>query len=61
MTFRVLWDNGHASGLLLGVYDTEEDAEDAGKDWKAEMLSYERTDAEREQADHDYDWEVVPE
>lgn len=59
MSYRVLWDNGHASGVLPAEFDSQEDAEDHGRDWKATMVSYERTDSEREQAEHDYQWEVI--
>jgi len=61
MNYRVLWDNGHASDLLPGVYDTREAAEDAGKDWKTDMVSIESTPERREEAEEEYDWEVVEE
>lgn len=37
MKYKLVWDNGHACGELAGVYDNEQDAENAGKDWVAEM------------------------
>jgi len=58
MNYRVLWDNGHASGTLPGVYDTREAAEDAGKDWKTDMVSI---DPDPEEAEEEYDWEVIEE
>lgn len=39
MTWRVIWDNGHACGALSGTWETREAAEAAGRNWQAEMIS----------------------
>jgi len=53
---RVLWDNGHASDLLPGVYDTVEEAEEAGRNWKIEMVAI---DPKPEEAEEAYSWETI--
>ena len=56
--FKVVWDNGHASGALSGRYDTEEAAEAAGEDWLAEMLAIEPPE-KRAEAEEAYSFDVV--
>jgi hypothetical protein len=56
MSYRVLWDNGHACDALSGVFDTVEEAEEAGRNWKMEMVSI---DPFPEEAEEVYNWEVI--
>lgn len=51
-----MWHNDHACGLLYGEFDTVEEAEEAGRDWKTDMVSI---DPDPEGAEEEYDWEVV--
>lgn len=46
--FVVYWDNGHSCGQLPGMYDTQEEAEQVGEDWRLEMIAIDdnRTEAE---------------
>ena len=56
MSYRVLWDNGHACGALAEVFETEEAAEARGRDWQAEMVA-----ATPGATDEDYTYEVAAE
>jgi hypothetical protein len=56
MTFKILWDNGHACGTLSGTYDNEADAEAAGEDWLREMIAIDDDPAAAEEA---YSYEVI--
>lgn len=59
MPYRIIWDNGHASGDLAGEYNTAEEAAKAARAWKREMVAIERTEKERREARRAYQWEVV--
>jgi len=54
--FKVVWDNGHATGALPDEYDTEEAAERAGEDWRNEMIALDPNAAEAAEA---YSYDVV--
>jgi hypothetical protein len=54
--FQVIWDNGHATGVLFGTLDNENDAEAFGADWHREMVSL---DEDPEAAEEIYSYEVV--
>jgi hypothetical protein len=57
--YQVVWDNGHASGVLPGVFDTEDDAEVAGREW---WLDMQLADPEAFDADGEsdvYGYEIV--
>jgi len=51
--YRVLWDNGHACGALLGTFETEEAAEAYGRNWQIEMVA-----ATCGSTEDDYEYEV---
>ena len=53
-----MWHNDHACGLLYGEFATEEEAAEAGRDWKVDMVSI---DPDPEDAEREYEWEVVEE
>lgn len=57
--YRVRWDNGHDCGDLPGTYRSYKLAEQAGKEWKRDMVSGEPTEKERRAAREAYQWEVV--
>ena len=57
--FKVYWDNGaNACGTFPIVFDTEEEAEEYGKDWFAQFCV--DNDLEPDD-DHEAGWEVVSE
>lgn len=56
--YRVIWDNGHASGTLPGSHDTEEAANDAGEDWRAEMCRAEDIEPDSDEAYEAYNYDV---
>lgn len=56
--FKINWDNGHACGQFPQGYETEEAAEEAGKDWLAEMIAM---DPDPVGAAEAYTYEVVEE
>jgi len=53
---RVLWDNGQATDLLPGVFDTLEEAEEAGRNWKSDMVALDPNPVEAGEA---YSWETI--
>src|SRR5262245_292650 len=62
--FKVLWDNGHACDALPWMFDTEEDANNAGKDWLLDMAAAEpeprKWDGSEESEDNPgYSFEVI--
>lgn len=58
MIYRVLWDNGHASGMLAGAYRSRRAAETAARAWRREMVAIEPAE-DRAAARHAYSWEIV--
>lgn len=54
--YYVDWDNGHATGRLPGSFENEDEAEQAGEEWKAEMVA---ADENPEEAEDAYSFEVV--
>lgn len=54
--YRVVWDNGHACDSFPDLYDTEEDAEMAGNNWRTEMIAM---DDNPEEAAEAYSYEIV--
>jgi hypothetical protein len=61
MTYKILWDNGHACGELSGQYTSEADAERAGRDWIRGMIAIEDTAKGRREARAAYSWEIIEE
>lgn len=57
MPYVVRWDNEHACGTLPGQFDTEEEAEQAGESWLAEMIAM---DDDPVAAADAYSYEVCP-
>ena len=53
--FRVIWDNGHASGALAETFDDPDAAEAYGNNWLREMISADEDPAAAEDA---YTFEV---
>lgn len=54
--YKVVWDNGHASGTLALTFDTEEAATAYAEDWYAEMVAL---DPDPEEAARVYEYEVI--
>jgi hypothetical protein len=57
--FKVLWDNGHASGTFKDDFTTRKDAEAFGSEWKREMVAAEPTEKGKREARSAYQWEVI--
>jgi hypothetical protein len=58
MMYRILWDNGHASGALAGEFNSKRAAECAARAWKREMVAIEPA-ADRGGGRGDGSWEIV--
>jgi len=56
--YRIIWDNGHASGALAGEFNSKRAAERAARAWKREMVAIEPV-ADRAAARAAYSWEIV--
>lgn len=56
MKYKVVWDNEHACGELPTVYSSIEEAVNAAREWKAEMVAL---DEDPEEATLVYSWEVI--
>ena len=56
VTYKIVWDNGHATGELPITYLTFEAAVEAAKEWWSEMT---RIDDDPKEAASDYSWSVV--
>ena len=56
MKYKVVWDNGHASGELPYEYASIEEAINAAREWKAEMVAL---DEDPEEATLVYSWEAI--
>lgn len=55
--YIVAWDTGTDGGDLPGEYDTEEEAEAAGENWRREMIAADDDPAEAEEV---YTFDVIP-
>lgn len=54
--YKIVWYNEHNSGELPITYNTLEEAIEAAREWKAEMVA---TDENPEEASRVYSWEVI--
>ncbi len=59
IVYKIRWDNDHSCGDLPRVYETEREANQAGRAWKRDMVAMEPTDKERRAARSIYQWEVI--
>lgn len=56
--YKVVWENGHASGAFPYTFNSIKEAEKFGREWKKEMVAIEQTPKERRAAKETYQWEV---
>ena len=56
--YRILWDNGHASGVLSEGFTNKRAAETAAREWKRGMVAMEPPE-NRAEARRDYQWDVI--
>lgn len=56
--YRILWDNGHDSGVLDYGFTNKRKAVTAAREWKREMVALEPAKT-RSGARHAYQWEVI--
>jgi len=54
--YQILWDNGHASGTLAGIYTNRRTAEREARAWKRDMVAIDENPREAREA---YSWEVI--